>query len=149
MTDTSGTVTLLAADGSFGLSKFKDEIPYGALDQRPEDPVYSTSDVKAYLDSIVAGTAGAGKPDFSAVADAIVPVDLDDVGVTGAKLYLLDTTTANSLPVTRDLLLYMFPDTYVGEGFEGIPSEEGWGVSHYLLRLSAYGQAIRGADAGD
>ncbi len=61
------TVTLLAADDSFGTSAFKSD---GSSDS------YNNSTVKEYLDSIVAGTAEEGKPNFAAVADAIMPVTL-------------------------------------------------------------------------
>ncbi|MBO6208594.1 MAG: InlB B-repeat-containing protein, partial [Lachnospiraceae bacterium] len=48
------------------------------------------SDVKAYLDKIIAGTAGDGKPDFSNVAGAIKDTD-------NGKLYLLSTAEARTL----------------------------------------------------
>ncbi|MBO6208452.1 MAG: hypothetical protein J6O73_16185, partial [Lachnospiraceae bacterium] len=78
----AGTVTLLAADTGFGLSKFDSTDPYS------ND--YSSSDVKAYLDKIIAGTAGDGKPDFSNVAGAIKDTD-------NGKLYLLSTAEAGTL----------------------------------------------------
>ena len=92
---TEGTVTLLAADTSFGTLTFKSD---GSSNS------YNGSDVKAYLDKIVAGTAGAGKPNFMAVADAIQPVTLTTYKynsttevaetTTDAKLYLLSTSEA-------------------------------------------------------
>nr|MCR4764230.1 DUF6273 domain-containing protein [Lachnospiraceae bacterium] len=69
----AGTVTLLAADTSFGTSKFHDS-----------SNAYSGSTVKGVLDAL---TAEGGA--FASVKDAIVDTDLTDVGVTGAKLYLL------------------------------------------------------------
>lgn len=94
-TATGGTVTLLAADTSFGTLTFKSD---GSSNS------YNGSDVKAYLDKIVAGTAGAGKPNFMAVADAIQPVTLTTYKynsttevaetTTDAKLYLLSTSEA-------------------------------------------------------
>lgn len=78
----AGTVTLLAADNSFGLSAF----------DANNNNTYSSSTVKGYLDQIVAGTAGEGKPDFSNVTDAIQCTDLTDVGVNGANLYLLSSS---------------------------------------------------------
>ena len=77
------TVTLLAADTSFGLSAFDDSYPY------IND--YDSSTVKSYLDRIVAGTAGEGKPNFKNVASAIA-----DAG--NGKLYLLSTEEAGELP---------------------------------------------------
>ncbi len=78
----AGTVTLLAADTRFGTSKFHDS-----------SNAYSSSTVNSML---VALTAEGGA--FASVKDAIVNTDLTDVGVTGAKLYLLSTSEANSLP---------------------------------------------------
>ena len=94
-TATGGTVTMLAADTSFGTSAF---------DSSGQSNSYNNSDVKRYLDSIVAGTAGEGKPNFAGVADAIQPVTLTtykynsttEVAETteNAKLYLLSTSEA-------------------------------------------------------
>ena len=78
----AGTVTLLAADTSFDLSAFSSNWSNN----------YSNSTVKGYLEKIVAGTAGDGKPDFKDVADAIV-TNTD----TGGKLYLLSKSEANAL----------------------------------------------------
>lgn len=89
---TEGTVTLLAADNSFGLSKFSDS----------ESSVYSSSKIKAALDEM---TQEGGA--FADVADAIVSTDLEDVSVTGAKLYLLSTSEAQNLNST--ILNYNFP----------------------------------------
>ena len=72
---TEGTVTLLAADTSFGVSTFAGTKATNA---------YSSSDVKGVLDAL---TAPGGS--FADVADAIANTDLSDVSVTGAKLYLL------------------------------------------------------------
>ena len=76
-TATGGTVTLLAADTSFGTSKFHDS-----------SNAYSGSTVQGVLDALT--TTGA----FKDVASAIADTDLTDVGVTGAKLYLLSTSEA-------------------------------------------------------
>ena len=90
---TSGTVTLLSADTSFGIKKFDD------VNVRNK---YSTSQVKAYLDGMT-GTNGA----FADVAEAIETVNLttnkydsteEYETVNGVKLYLLSTEEANSLP---------------------------------------------------
>ena len=89
---TKGTVTLLAADNKFGLSKFSDS----------ESSVYSSSKIKAALDEM---TQKGGA--FADVADAIVSTDLEDVSVTGAKLYLLSTGEAQILNST--ILNYNFP----------------------------------------
>ena len=78
----AGTVTLLAADTSFGLSKFHDS-----------SNAYSGSTVKSKLDEL---TAEGGA--FASVKGAIADTNLTDVGVNGAKLYLLSTEEANSLP---------------------------------------------------
>ena len=78
----AGTVTLLAADTSFGLSKF-----HGSSKNN-----YSNSTVKGVLDAL---TAEGGA--FAAVKDAIADTNLTDVGVSGAKLYLLSKSEANAL----------------------------------------------------
>ena len=80
-TATGGTVTLLAADTSFGTSKFHDS-----------SNAYRSSTVNSKL---VALTAEGGA--FASVKDAIVNTNLTDVGVTGAKLYLLSTSEAQQL----------------------------------------------------
>lgn len=77
---TAGTVTLLAADTSFGKSVFN----------FTDSNDYSSSTVKRYLDSF---TAEGGS--FAGVKDAIADTDLTDVNVTGAKLFLLSTSEAN------------------------------------------------------
>ena len=76
----AGKVTLLAADTSFGISKFHDS-----------SNAYSGSTVKSKLDAL---TAEGGA--FASVKDAIADTNLSDVGVTGAKLYLLSTSEAAS-----------------------------------------------------
>ena len=70
--ETEGTVTLFAKD-TIGSSRFDNS-----------NNVYSGSMVKSYLDKL---TAEGGT--FADVADAIVSTDLEDVTVTGAKLWLL------------------------------------------------------------
>jgi len=91
---TSGTVTLLSADTTFGTKTFDNN-------ENSSDK-YSTSQVKAYLDSMT-GTDGA----FADVAEAIETVNLTtnkfdstDVyeTVNGVKLYLLSVEEAVSLP---------------------------------------------------
>lgn len=84
----AGTVTLLAKE-SFGKSYFN---------STPEDlnTAYINSSVKHYLDSLTAR----GKS-FGNVAYAIADTDLPDVGVTGAKLYLLSVDEA--LAVSYDI----------------------------------------------
>ena len=77
----AGTVTLLAADSSFGLSAFDSTVPCRNL--------YRSSDVKGVLDAL---TAEGGA--FASVKDAIADTDLSDVYVTGAKLYLLNKDEA-------------------------------------------------------
>ena len=77
-TATGGTVTLLAADTSFGRSKFHDT-----------NYAYRSSTVKGVLDAL---TEEGGS--FAGVKDAIEDTDLPDVLVTGAKLYLLSTSEA-------------------------------------------------------
>jgi hypothetical protein len=83
--ETEGTVTLLAADTSFGATQFNSSVYVNK---------YSTSTVKTYLDGMTE-TGGA----FADVADAIVATDLTDVNVTGAKLWLLSSGEANNIPV--------------------------------------------------
>ena len=70
--ETEGTVTLFAKD-TIGSSRFDNS-----------NNVYSGSMVKSYLDNL---TAEGGA--FADVADAIVSTELEDVTVTGAKLWLL------------------------------------------------------------
>ena len=75
---TSGTVTLLAADGSFGKSKFSDN----------NSTDYNDSTIKAALDAMT--TSGGS---FANVADAIMTNN--DVG---GKLYLLSKSEVDALP---------------------------------------------------
>ncbi len=82
----AGTVTLLAADNSFGLCSFSDD----------NSADYSNSKIKAYLDSL---TAEGGS--FAGVKDAIEDTDLPDVNVTGAKLYLLSIDEADHEFITN------------------------------------------------
>ena len=93
--ETSGTLTLLAADTSFGVSRFNEE------EFTISNP-YETSLVKGYLDSIVDGTAGEGKPDLSGVAEY-----LDDTEF--GKLYLLSFDDIKTIP--KDVLKADFQGT--------------------------------------
>ena len=95
-----GTVTLLAADNSFGLSAFSDD---------NNNNCYSSSKIKTALGAM---TSAGGA--FADVADAIVATDLTDItpNVLGAKLYLLDTTTAQNLHPS--ILEYYFPNSDLG-----------------------------------
>ncbi|MBE5851315.1 MAG: hypothetical protein E7298_14550, partial [Lachnospiraceae bacterium] len=83
--EAEGNVTLLNADNKFGLSAFSDD---------NNNDSYSSSKIKTALDAMTADDG-----DFAAVKDAIADTDLADVSVTGAKLYLLSKTEAESLPV--------------------------------------------------
>ena len=92
----AGTVTLLAAGTEFGRSEFSSV-----------GNSYNNSDVKGYLEQIVSGTAGEGKPDFNGVAAAIQKVTLttytyDSTAVSettnDAQMFLLSTEEANALP---------------------------------------------------
>ncbi|MBQ9302860.1 hypothetical protein [Butyrivibrio sp.] len=96
---TEGTVTLLAADNAFGTSAFSEN----------DTNVYSSSKVNDALDKL---TKEGGA--FAGVKDAIVSTNLSDVPVTGAKLYLLSTSEAQSLNLT--ILHYNFPGTDDGMG---------------------------------
>ena len=98
-TATGGTVTLLAADNSFGTSAFDATTPYSNA--------YSSSKIKDALDAM---TQEGG--DFAAVKDAIADTDLTDVSVKGVKLYLLSTSEAQSLNQT--ILRYNFPGAEMG-----------------------------------
>lgn len=81
-----GTITLLAADMSFGRSVYH---------ETKND--YNQSKIKAYLDRVVAGTAGEGKPDFSKVAGAMRDTEY-------GKLYLLSFEEAKKIPIPgRDI----------------------------------------------
>ena len=79
----AGTVTLLAKN------------PLWLMIFHTTSNAYNGSTVQKYL---AAQTDTAGS-DFETVADAIALTDLDDVGVTGAKLYLLSKSEAGGLPV--------------------------------------------------
>ena len=58
---------------------------------------YNQSKIKAYLDRVVAGTAGEGKPDFSKVAGAMRDTEY-------GKLYLLSYEEAKNIPIPgRDI----------------------------------------------
>lgn len=80
--DYSDTVTLLAADTSFGMSAFS----------YANNNTYTDSEVKKALDAL---TASGGA--FESVSNAILDTDLGDVCVTGAKLYPLSTVEAEAL----------------------------------------------------
>ena len=80
-TATGGTVTLLAADTSFGRSQFDSTSRYSNA--------YSSSTVKGVLDALTEGNGA-----FASVKDAIADTNLSDVGVNGAKLYLLSKSEA-------------------------------------------------------
>ncbi len=77
----AGTVTLFARD-PISVSKFNTS----------EDSTYSSSIIKGYLDGL---TAKGGS--FANVADVIFSTDLTDVGVQGAKLWLLSLEEAETL----------------------------------------------------
>ena len=99
---TEGTVTLLAANNAFGTSAFSDS----------NSNAYSGSKVQGALESLTAENG-----DFAGVANAIADTDLGDVGVTGAKLYLLSTSEAQNLQSLPDKILkYNFPETDDGMG---------------------------------
>ena len=76
----AGTVTLFAKD-IMGTSRFN---------PRYHGNAYNGSSIEAYLDNLVSTS-------FLEMADAIVSVDLQDVNVTGAKLWLLSTSEAERL----------------------------------------------------
>ena len=76
-----GTVTLLA----------KDAIAESNFSYSTDN--YGSATVKSYLDGL---TTGSGS--FAGVAGVIADTDLSDVGVTGAKLYLLSKSEAEQLP---------------------------------------------------
>ena len=79
----AGRVTLLAADTSFGKSKFHDS-----------SNAYSGSTVKSMLDALTAEDEA-----IASVKDAIADTKLSDVGIDGAKLYLLSGDEANRVPI--------------------------------------------------
>jgi len=79
----AGTVTLLSKN-LIGNSKFNSSSSAGNL--------YGSSTIKSYLDNL---TAQSGS--FYDVSSAIVDVDLEDVNVTGAKLWLLSTSEAEGV----------------------------------------------------
>lgn len=81
----AGTVTLLAADTNFGVSKYQEDTSVSI------PSAYSNSTVKRYLEKVVDGEAGDGKPNFKDVASAIADSKND-------KMYLLDKDTAENPP---------------------------------------------------
>ena len=80
---TEGSLKLLAANDRFGESQFNSD---------PKNYDYMKSNIKRYLDQVVAGTAGTGKPNFSAVEFAMLTNEQ-----VGSKLYLLDLGEAENL----------------------------------------------------
>ncbi len=92
--ENAGTLTLLARD-PLCASVFNNGDRYtNNIDQ------YSNSVVRTYLDGL---TTGSGS--FAGVADAIMPVDLPDVNVTGAKLYLLSEDEVQTIFSTNKFIL--------------------------------------------
>lgn len=77
----SGTVTLLHAT-------FLAKVPFSSS---RDHTAYSGSSIEDFLNSYYEGS-------FAQFSNAIVPTDLNDVSVTGAKLYLLSTAEVQSLP---------------------------------------------------
>ena len=78
----AGTITLFAKD-NIGNSKFNPRY-YGNS--------YNGSTIKGYLDNLISTT-------FLDMSDAIVSVDLQDVNVTGVKLWLLSTSETEGLNI--------------------------------------------------
>ena len=77
----SGTVTLLHAT-------FLAKVPFSSS---RDHTAYKDSSIEDFLNGYYEGS-------FAQFSNAIVPTDLDDVSVTGAKLYLLSTAEVQSLP---------------------------------------------------
>ena len=77
----SGTVTLLHAT-------FLAKVPFSSS---RDHTAYSGSSIEDFLNGYYEGS-------FAQFSNAIVPTDLNDVSVTGAKLYLLSTAEVQSLP---------------------------------------------------
>lgn len=78
-----GTLTLFAKD-PIDTSRFNEKLDEGNA--------YNGSKIKGYLDGLTTGDGS-----FAGMADVIVPTDLTDVNVTGAKLYLLSREEAKAL----------------------------------------------------
>ena len=78
-----GTVTLLAADTSFGTCAFDDNASSSS---------YGSSTVKKRLDKLTETGS------FKSMAKLIADTDLTDVNVTKAKLFLLSFQEADTLP---------------------------------------------------
>lgn len=104
---TEGTVTLLAADTSFGVDSFDDE-------SNRYSGSFITDVLKTYTDS----------GSFKDVANAIKEVDLADVGVNGAKLYLLSTSEAEALPKNVRKMNFTGGDCISGEWWLRSPLED-------------------------
>ena len=81
-----GTITLLAAENRFDSCQFNKSTDDGDY--------YSTSHIKSVVDKIVNAEYG----QLANVKDAIADTDLSDVGVTGAKVYLLSSAEARAVP---------------------------------------------------
>ena len=137
----AGTVTLLAADTSFGTSKF----------DSANSNSYNDSGIKATLDAM---TAEGG--DFAGVADAIESVTLTtyksnsttEVSETteNAKLYLLSTAEANGL--SQNVLKMNFTG---GDCFDGVwwLRSPGGGVGNAACVIGAQSVVIpQGYDVG-
>ena len=77
----SGTVTLLHAT-------FLAKVPFSSS---KDNTAYKGSNIEGFLNGYYEGS-------FAQFSNAIVPTNLNDVNVTGAKLYLLSTAEAQSLP---------------------------------------------------
>ncbi|MBQ8944841.1 MAG: Ig-like domain repeat protein [Clostridia bacterium] len=77
----SGTVTLLHAT-------FLAKVPFSSS---RDHTAYKDSSIEGFLNGYYEGS-------FAQFSNAIVPTDLNDVNVTGAKLYLLSTAEVQSLP---------------------------------------------------
>jgi len=111
--ETAGTATLFSA-GQIGASKFD-----------AASSNYKGSAIEAYLNGL---TAEGGS--YWAVAPAMVGVDLADVGVTGARLYLLSEDELNTLPESVKRLS---------------PTDSGW--KNYWLRTKGPNTWTGGAQA--
>lgn len=129
---TEGTVTLLAADNSFGFSVFSEN---GSSD-------YKSSKVRSVLDAL---TVEGGS--FAGVKDAIADTDLEDVGVTGAKLYLLSISEADQ----PNIRCMYFGDAMIGAWWlrsHGLWSSKETPQAAYVGGLHSY-VADLGADVAN
>lgn len=138
--ETEGTLTLLAADTSFGVSKFDDD------DNRYYDkqevsgfPKYTNADIKILLDNLTQSDGS-----FFSVRNAIAG-KIENSNYIGA-LYLLSKTEAESLPENVRKLNFTGGDCTSGEWWL---RSAGWGTSQRADFVRSSVGTILSSDTND